>query len=181
MKKSDILPDFDQNACDSLVIEIERVEGVDNSLAMRLQGHIDTYSSLFFQRSAKKAIDAGFTNLIFLLKGVDYVSSMGVGAFMQLQKAAREKGGDIAMAEINPKVREIFRLMCLEKFFSCSDSLEEAVAPLLQGERPLFPRTMQCPVCDKKLRASKPGTFRCPHCKTVMGVDGFGAVVSNDD
>ena len=177
-----MLPDIDQNACDSLVIEFEKIEGVANSLAMKLRGQIDTYSSLFFQRSGKKAIDAGFTNLIFLLKGVDYVSSMGVGAFMQLQKAARERGGDIAMVEVHPKVREIFELMCLEKFFSCTDSLDEAVAPLMQnGKAPTFPRTVQCPICEKKLRVPRSGSFRCPECKTVMAIDESGAALLRED
>ena len=116
MSNNDILPGFDEDTCDSLSIELENVEGVAYSLVLKPIGQIDTYSSLFFQRSSKKAIDAGFINLIFLLNGVDYVSSMGVGAFVQLQKVAREKGGDIALVDVHPKVMEIFKLMCLEKF-----------------------------------------------------------------
>ena len=76
------------------------------------------------------------------------------------------------MVDIHPKVREIFKLMCLEKFFSCADSLDEAI-PTMKGtqDNPIFPKTIACPVCEKKLRALKAGRFRCPECKTILSVD----------
>jgi anti-anti-sigma factor len=176
MGDHEMFPEIDNGACDSLKIELRRVEGVANGLAFMLKGQVDTYSSLFFHRTGTKAIEAGFTNLIFLLEGVDYISSMGVGAFMQLQKAAKEKGGDIAMVNMQPKVTEIFELMCLESFFCCTDSLDEAIAPLKDAAgAPRFPRTLQCPACGKKLRAPRAGRFRCPACKTVVIVNESGS------
>ncbi|MGA2479582.1 MAG: STAS domain-containing protein [Spirochaetia bacterium] len=177
MSNTDILPGFDEDTCDSLTIELERVEGAAHSLVLKPRGQIDTYSSLFFQRSTRKAIDAGFIDLIFLIGSVDYVSSMGVGAFVQLQKAAREKGGDIALVDVHPKVMEILKLMCLEKFFSCTDSIEEAIAPIRSRESvPTFPKASKCPICEKRLRALRSGRFRCPKCKTVISIDESGAV-----
>ena len=67
---------------------------------------------------------------------MDYVSSMGVGAFVQLQKATKEKGGALAIADAHPKVMEIFKLMCLDKMLACSDSLDEAAAFFKGPDRP---------------------------------------------
>jgi anti-anti-sigma factor len=181
MGNNEIVPGFDEYTCNSLVIELQKVEGGDNCLALKLKGQIDTYSSVYFQKNVKMAIDAGFINLAFLLNSVDYVSSTGVGALLQLQKAVREKGGDIAMVDIHPKVREIFKLMCLEKFFSCADSLDEAVSPMKGKEKVLaFPKAIDCPICEKRLRALKAGRFRCPECKTVLSVDESGRVSMGD-
>jgi len=116
---NDILPVFDEERSDSLSIELMKVEGIDSCLAFSLSGQIDAYSSLFFQRSVKKAIDAGFPHLQFLLNSVDYVSSMGVGALVHLQQTLKGKGGDIAIIGVQPTVMEVFRLMCLEEFFRC--------------------------------------------------------------
>jgi anti-anti-sigma factor len=111
----DILSGSDEDTSGSLTIGLERVEGIDNCLILRPKGQIDSYSTRFFQRRVKKAIDTGFINLIFILNSVDYVSSTGVGAFAQLQKAAKEMGGEIVITDVHPKVMEIFRLMCLDK------------------------------------------------------------------
>ncbi len=166
---NDILPGFDDDPSDSLSIELQNVEGVEKCLALRMRGQIDTYSSLFFQRSAKKAIDAGFIHLLLVLDGVEYVSSMGVGALIQVQKAVRDKGGDVSLVDVHPKIMEILRLLCLEKYFSCTESVGDAVAPMKSQEKTLaFPRISPCPVCEKKLRLARPGRFRCPECKTIL-------------
>ena len=175
MSNNDILPGFDEDTCDFLTITLQRVERVDDCLALKVEGQIDLYSTQYFQRCVRRVIDAGFVKLIFLLDGVDYVSSMGVGAFVQLQKATKEKGGSLAVAAAHPKVMEILKLMCLDKLLACSDSLDDATA-LLRGQAPVFPKTIGCPICDKRLRVAKSGRFRCPGCKTVLFIGRSGAV-----
>ena len=92
MGNNEIVPGFDENTCDSLMIELQKMEQEGNCLALKLKGQIDTYSPGYFQRSVNRAIDAGFVKLAFLLNRVDYVSSMGVGVLLQLQKAVKRKG-----------------------------------------------------------------------------------------
>jgi len=174
MGNNDVLPGFDEDTCDSLTVGLQKADEADNCLVLRPVGQIDTYSTRFFQRSVKKAIDAGFINLVFLLDGVDYVSSMGVGAFVQFQKTIKEKGGEIALAKVHPKVMEVFKLMCLDKFFACLDSLDEAIAPM-KSKVPIFPKVIGCPICDRKLRVIKPGRFRCAECKTILSINETGA------
>ena len=130
MSNNDIHPGFDEETCDFLTISLRKVEGVDDTVVLRLKGQVDTYSSNFFQRSAKKLIDAGFVRLILILDSVDYVSSKAVGAFVQIKKAATDKGGEIAIVDIQPKVMEIFKNLSLDKFLCCMDSLDEAIAQM---------------------------------------------------
>jgi len=35
----------------------------------------------------------------------------------------------------------------------------------------VFPKSVDCPICRKKLKASKEGKFRCPSCKTILFID----------
>ncbi len=175
MSNDEIVPGFDEACCDYLKVELQRVDGVDSCLALKLKGQIDAYSSRFFQRSVKRAIEAGFIHLIFILEGVDEISSSGVGIFLKLQKDAKGQGGNISIVDIHPKVREIFTLMCLGSFFSCAGSLDEAVAPMKISEKvPTFPRVLACPTRGKRLRALKAGPSRCPACKTVFSLDRSG-------
>ncbi|MDX9958981.1 MAG: anti-sigma F factor antagonist, partial [Spirochaetia bacterium] len=39
-----------------------------------------------------------------------------------------------------------------------------------------FPKIFSCPICNKKLKAAKPGRFRCSECKTILAIDNSGQV-----
>ena len=176
---NEILPGFDDDVNEYLAIELLRMEGVDNGLAFRLRGQIDTYSSLSFQRRGQKAIDAGYARLSFHFDAVEYVSSMGIAALLQLQKAAREKGGDVVLVNLPPKISELFKLMCLEKYFTCADSQDEASAlRTADAVDTVFPRTTGCPICQKRLRVLKSGRFRCPECRTILVVGRTGSLTA---
>jgi anti-anti-sigma factor len=177
MSNNDIIPGFDTEACDFLTIRLDKVEGVDDSLVLRLKGQVDTYSSNFFQRSVKKVIDAGFVRLILVLNGVDYVSSKAVGAFVQIKKTATDNGGEIAIVEVHPKVMEIFKNLSLDKFLCCMDSLDEAIAQINNDKKAAqFSEAAECPICERKLRVQKAGQFRCPECMAVLTADETGMV-----
>lgn len=67
---------------------------------------------------------------------MDYVSSKAVGTLIRIRKAAKDRGGEIVMVSVHPKIREIFKNLSLEKFFCCADSPEEAMALMKSGLEP---------------------------------------------
>jgi anti-sigma B factor antagonist len=170
-----IIPGFDEETCDYLEIRLRRIEGQDTCLAVELRGSIDAYNTNFLRRSVMKAVDAGFVQLVLVLPGVDYVSSTGVGTLLGLLRTLMEKGGGMTLVDPHPRVTEILKLMHLHTFFSCSDSVDEALlSPAGRLPDPVFPKKVNCPICDKALRSYKPGRFRCPNCKTTITVDRSG-------
>jgi anti-anti-sigma factor len=181
MGNNDIFPGFDEEANDFLTIQLQKVEDVDSCLALKLKGQIDTYSSPFFQRSVNKVTAAGFVRLILVLSGVDYVSSKAVGAFVQMKKAANDKGGEIAIVDIPPKVMEVFKNLSLDRFLYCVDSLDEAIELMTRGMKALpFSELFECPNCKRKLRALKVGRFRCPECMAALSITEAGVVRLRD-
>jgi len=177
MNNNDILACFDDDACDFLAIQLQTVQEMDSCLILKLKGQIDTYSAPFFQKSARKAVDAGFLRLIFVLKDVDYVSSKAVGTFVQIQKAATDKGGQIAMVDVHRRVMEVFRNLSMEKFLCCADSMEEAISQMKSDKKTrTFSEAIQCPTCKRKLKVAKSGRFRCPECTAVLSIDETGMV-----
>jgi anti-anti-sigma factor len=177
---NDIVPGFDDEKDDSLKIRLQKVDPVENCLALFLTGYIDTYNSNFFQKRVGKAIDAGFTRLIFNCGGLNYVSSTGIGSFTAFLKAVKPRGGDIVLLEIQPKVYEVFQLLGFSQFFNIKDNLEEATAFFQAGNQTatasVFPKIFSCPICNKKLKAARPGRFRCSECKTILAIDNSGQV-----
>jgi anti-sigma B factor antagonist len=180
MNNNDIVPGFDDEKDDSLKIRLQKVDQAENCLALFLTGYIDTYNSNFFQKRVGKAIESGHVRLIFNCGGLNYVSSTGIGSFTAFLKSVRPRGGDIVLLEIQPKVYEVFQLLGFSQFFNIKDNLDEAVAFFQQGDRgaaqTVFPKVFSCPICNKKLRAARPGRFRCSECKTILAIDNSGQV-----
>lgn len=177
---NNIVPGFDEEKDDSLKIRLQGIPTSKGCLVLYLTGYIDTYNSNFFQKRVTKAIEAGFTKLIFHCGGLNYVSSTGIGSFTAFLKSVKPRGGDLVLLEIQPKVYEVFQLLGFSQFFNIQDSLDEAVeffGP--DGTTPksdVFPKIFRCPICSKKLKASRAGRFRCSECKTILAIDNSGQV-----
>ena len=180
MTNNDLVPGFNDERDDSLKITLEKVEGVDNCLMVILNGYIDTYNSVFFQKQVNKIVSTGFINLIFSCANLNYVSSTGIGSFTAFLKLVKPKQGDIVLLNIQPKVYEVFQLLGFSQFFNIKDNLNDALA-FFKGESVVvetetFPKVFNCPVCSRKLKATKSGRFRCSDCKSILAIDQSGHV-----
>ena len=177
---NDIVPEFDEEKDDSLKIRLQRIDSTKGCLVLYLTGYIDTYNSNFFQNRVNKAIDAGFTKLVFHCSGLNYVSSTGIGSFTAFLKAVKPRNGDLVLLEIQPKVYEVFQLLGFAQFFNIKDTIDSAVEYFSKGitraETGLFPKVFKCPICSVKLKTSRPGRFRCSRCKTILAIDNSGQI-----
>ncbi|MBR0031023.1 MAG: anti-sigma factor antagonist [Treponema sp.] len=176
---NNLVPGFNDEKDDSLKINLEKLNEVDNGLVVYLNGYIDTYNSSFFQKKISKVVEAGFVNIIFNCASLNYVSSTGIGSFTAFLKMIKPKGGDIVLLEIQPKVYEVFQLLGFSQFFNIKDSMGDAIQFFHQGAPAvdsLFPKIFSCPVCSKKLKALRAGRFRCSECKSILAIDQQGQV-----
>ncbi len=175
MNNNDIIAGFDEEKDDSLKIRLQKVERLDKCIVVFLNGYIDTYNSAFFQKKIAKLIDGGYVQIIFNCAALNYVSSTGIGSFTAFLKTVKPKGGDVVLLEIQPKVYEIFQLLGFSQFFNIKDSLSEAVSFFQNStsatHTDIFPKIFACPICTKKLKATKAGRFRCSECKSILAID----------
>lgn len=74
----------------------------------------------------KKTINSGKARIIFDLGEVTYISSSGWTVFLGNLRAAREKGGDIILANMNEEVKYTFKLLELDNLIDYFDTVEEA-------------------------------------------------------
>jgi len=181
MTNNDIVPGFDDDKDDSLKIKIVEIDEAPNCLMLTLTGYIDTYNSSFFNKRMQKAMESGFSNLIFQCGGLNYVSSTGIGSFTTIMKTVKQKDGDVVLLDIQPKVYEVFQLLGFSQFFNIKDNLDDAVS-FFNTEKPeenivVFPKVVSCPICYKKLKAVKAGRFRCSDCKSILSIDEAGKVL----
>ncbi|MCH5294445.1 MAG: STAS domain-containing protein [Treponema sp.] len=179
MNNNDLVPGFNDEHDDSLRITLEKVEDIENCLMVILNGYIDTYNSVFFQKQVNKIVATGFVNLIFSCANLNYVSSTGIGSFTAFLKLVKPKQGDIVLLNIQPKVFEVFQLLGFSQFFNIKDNLNDALAFFKNAapvEVAMFPKVFSCPVCSRKLKATKAGRFRCSDCKSILAINQAGQV-----
>ena len=101
----------------------------------------------------------------------------------------------------------MFQLLGFTKFFKIADDLDSALGTLEGGgvgmseaekqqpggvaytddsdeteagmePAPVFPLVFECPHCAKKLKALKPGKYRCSGCSGIIKVDELGVVAA---
>jgi len=147
---NNLVPGFNDERDDSLKINLEKLEDVENGIIIYLNGYIDTYNSNFFQKRIQKVVEAGFINLVFNCASLNYVSSTGIGSFTAFLKMIKPKNGDIVLLEIQPKVYEVFQLLGFSQFFNIKESMAEATLFFHQGAPStdsVFPKVFSCPVC----------------------------------
>lgn len=171
---NNLVPGFTDDKDDSLKISLEKVENVNSCIMLYLNGYIDTYNSSFFQKRVAQVIDAGYKNIIFNCNALNYVSSTGIGSFTAFLKMVKPHGGDIVLLGIQPKVYEVFQLLGFSQFFNIKDTFDAALGFFKDGGvivNDFFPKIISCPVCSKRLKATKAGRFRCSDCKSILSID----------
>lgn len=176
MPNDDVIPGFDDEKDANLKIALEGMDGLANCLVLRLDGYIDTYNSPYFHGRAKMAVDMGFVTLLLDCSGLSSVSSSGIGSLIALLKAVQPEGR-LILVGINAEVAEGFRVLGFSRFFSMAGNLDQARRQLAAGSESLalsFPLSFPCPACGKRLKAVKPGRFRCSQCKSVLELDPEG-------
>ena len=180
MTNNEIVSGFDTDKDDSLKIDLKTIEGLEGALMLSLVGYIDTYNSASFQKRIVKAVDAGYVKLVFDCSGLNYVSSTGIGSFTSFLKLVKQNGGDLVLFDVQPKVFEVFQLLGFSQFFNIKDTESDAINFFHDvthtAFNSVFPQIFDCPICSKKLKATKAGRFRCSGCKTILAVDETGQV-----
>jgi len=108
----------------SLLINVERT---DNFLTViNLKGFMNLYSKESFIETIADVKNRS-KNFIFLIDELEYVSSSGIGSFMELYETVNEKNGTICFCGMKEPVKRIFDLMGFLSFFCEKSSLNEAV------------------------------------------------------
>jgi anti-sigma B factor antagonist len=96
-------------------------------IVLGLEGWLDAHTAPEFERAVQAEVDAGRVRLIVDGTGLRYISSAGLGVFMSFIEEVREKGGDIKICALSPKVRQIFDILGFQAIYDMVDSRAAAV------------------------------------------------------
>jgi anti-anti-sigma factor len=107
-------------------VTIERTQ-VGGKLVLHVAGRMDAENSAAFESQCEACISEGFTSLVIDLGGLTYVSSMGLGAIVNIAKQLRDKGGEVRICCLTGLVRQLFEITRLNYVFPPHDSVESAL------------------------------------------------------
>ncbi|HHM23761.1 MAG TPA: anti-sigma factor antagonist [Bacteroidetes bacterium] len=105
----------------------QRVGSNGDVVYLKVNGFIDTSTSLYLVEKIKDLLKQGYVQLVVDMSGVNYVSSAGWGVFVGEIKDFRERGGDIKLVNMTPEVYDVFEMLEFNRILKSYDSVEEAV------------------------------------------------------
>lgn len=109
------------------------IQETETVIELAPQGRIDQAGAPVFQEALLAHVDNckdGGHVILVDMGGVDFISSVGLRAFMIASKTTRPQQGRILVAAMNDVVREVFQISRFDKVVECHDTLESAKAAI---------------------------------------------------
>lgn len=103
------------------------VKLAENIYVLSLQGELDARTSPQLTRFFHEHIIHEPPQIVADLKGLEYSSSAGIRVFLGMAREARQRGGDLRIAEVGPGVEKVFKLSKFDKIVRIFSSVEDAV------------------------------------------------------
>lgn len=168
--------EFDQDRNTGVWLRLAERKPELRAAVVEVTGYVDIYNADHFLKQVGRLAGEGCVHLVLDMTGVHFLASNGIGALVQLVRAARSRGGAVVLVGIAEKVWEVFLLLGFSTFFTVASTVGGALDQLGQPEAPCFPLTFRCPICSRRLRVPRAGRFRCRECRTALGVSDHGEV-----
>jgi len=107
-----------------LVIQVREVDGV---AVLRPEGFINAHTVRMFEDALEKLVGEGRYTILLDCKGLNYISSAGLGAIMGLIETVRENGGDILLCNLHENVYAIFDTLGFTQLYKVFPTEVEAL------------------------------------------------------
>lgn len=104
------------------------IELHEHVTVVAVTGSIDALTADALVTALLEQLQAGRTRLVAHFAGVEYTSSAGLRVLLTTLKDARQRGGDLRLAEIRPNVKQVLELSGFTSILKCYADLPSAVA-----------------------------------------------------
>ncbi|MGD9897522.1 MAG: STAS domain-containing protein [Calditrichaceae bacterium] len=101
---------------------------------LHLAGFLDAHTAPKFEDALDRLLKEERVNIIVNLHKLDYISSAGLGVFMGFIEEIREKGGDIKLSNLSPKVYKVFDLLGFPSLYEIFDEETQAKSKFFQAK-----------------------------------------------
>ena len=109
------------------------------AVVLRCQGRIVFGQEVDELRLAVLSLLKETNRVVLALGGVELIDSEGLAALVGLFISARNRGGELKLADLSPKSRDLLRVTRLDEVFRIYRSVDEALASLQPGKAAAAP------------------------------------------
>jgi len=99
----------------------------DKIRILSLKGYLDAHTAPQLETSFQKELESGHYKLVINFRDLNYISSAGLGVFMQFIEEVRKHEGDIKLANMSKRVYNVFDLLGFPVLFEIFEDEKEAL------------------------------------------------------
>lgn len=96
-----------------------------------LIGQLDAHTAPLLESYLQTLISDKVYKIVINFRGLEYISSAGLGVFMSFIEEVRAGNGDIKLCEMQSKIYKIFDLLGFPLLYEITEKEEEAIASFL--------------------------------------------------
>jgi anti-sigma B factor antagonist len=108
-------------------------EGVIDVL--QADGRLDAEAAPALESELDVALNSGHNRVVLDLSSATYISSSALKVLVAAWRRARAHGGDLILAGLHPRVREIFEMVGFDRIFTIRETAKQAIAVLGEARR----------------------------------------------
>jgi anti-sigma B factor antagonist len=90
-------------------------------------GDIDFREMIRIKNMIGGLIEKDRTKVVLNLRSVDHINYLSIGLLLERLRLLRNLNGDLKLAGMSPFLRDIFRVVGMDRFFEDYTSLEDAI------------------------------------------------------
>ncbi|MDZ4765482.1 MAG: anti-sigma factor antagonist [Chloroflexota bacterium] len=128
MKKIINAPHADSAPTFNQPLRISVASLTDKLRVLVLSGRLDSSTSRTLQTVLASELSVGNCRIVVDMAQVDYISSAGIKVLVSAWQRTRALDGDVILATLRPRVREVFEIIGLDSVFALVETPTHAIA-----------------------------------------------------
>ena len=94
---------------------------------VHMKGFLDAHNHGLLRDAVRERVQAGCTRLVLDFGQLTYIGSSGIEVILSNVQPLRDKGGDLVLCAMSPKIYKVFDLLGLPSFFTIRETVEEGL------------------------------------------------------
>ncbi len=100
----------------------------DSVSVLELKGYLDAHTASKLEEALHTLLSNARYNIVVNCRDLSYISSAGLGVFMEFIEDVRKHNGDIKLTNMSPKVYNVFDLLGFPLLYEIFKDEREAVS-----------------------------------------------------